>query len=261
MYIHNLNPVALEFFGLKIYWYSLAYLLGFIFSVYYSKFIIKKGVIDLNTDIVDNFFSWAIIGVIFGGRLGYIIFYNFDFYFQNIIEIFKIWKGGMSFHGGLIGLTISMYIFSRLNKIKFIDLSNLIACSAPFGIFLGRIANFINAELVGKPTFSDWGVKYYNEELLRHPSQLYEAFLEGLVLFLIIMFLIKRRFYKKFNLCAIFLVFYGLFRFAVEYFREPDNHIGLVFYNLSMGQILSIPIIILGFSIIKYGRKKNKTNF
>jgi phosphatidylglycerol:prolipoprotein diacylglycerol transferase len=154
-----------------------------------------------------------------------------------------------------------MYIFSRLNKIKFIDLSNLIACSAPFGIFLGRIANFINAELVGKPTFSDWGVKYYNEELLRHPSQLYEAFLEGLVLFLIIMFLIKRRFYKKFNLCAIFLVFYGLFRFAVEYFREPDNHIGLVFYNLSMGQILSIPIIILGFSIIKYGRKKNKTNF
>jgi phosphatidylglycerol:prolipoprotein diacylglycerol transferase len=261
MYIHNLNPVALEFFGLKIYWYSLAYLLGFIFSVYYSKLIIKKGVIDLNTDIVDNFFSWAIIGVIFGGRLGYIIFYNFDFYFQNIIEIFKIWKGGMSFHGGLIGLTISMYIFSRLNKIKFIDLSNLIACSAPFGIFLGRIANFINAELVGKPTFSDWGVKYYNEELLRHPSQLYEAFLEGLVLFLIIMFLIKRRFYKKFNLCAIFLVFYGLFRFAVEYFREPDNHIGLVFYNLSMGQILSIPIIILGFSIIKYGRKKNKTNF
>jgi phosphatidylglycerol:prolipoprotein diacylglycerol transferase len=261
MYIHNLNPVALEFFGLKIYWYSLAYLLGFIFSVYYSKLIIKKGVIDLNTDIVDNFFSWAIIGVIFGGRLGYVIFYNFDFYFQNIIEIFKIWKGGMSFHGGLIGLTISMYIFSRLNKIKFIDLSNLIACSAPFGIFLGRIANFINAELVGKPTFSDWGVKYYNEELLRHPSQLYEAFLEGLVLFLIIMFLIKRRFYKKFNLCAIFLVFYGLFRFAVEYFREPDNHIGLVFYNLSMGQILSIPIIILGFSIIKYGRKKNKTNF
>lgn len=261
MYIHNLNPVALEFFGLKIYWYSLAYLLGFIFSVYYSKFIIKKGVIDLNTDIVDNFFSWAIIGVIFGGRLGYVIFYNFEFYIQNIIEIFKIWKGGMSFHGGLIGLTISMYIFSRLNKIKFIDLSNLIACSAPFGIFLGRIANFINAELVGKPTFSDWGVKYYNEELLRHPSQLYEAFLEGLVLFLIIMFLIKRRFYKKFNLCAIFLVFYGLFRFAVEYFREPDNHIGLVFYNLSMGQILSIPIIILGFSIIKYGRKKNKTNF
>jgi phosphatidylglycerol:prolipoprotein diacylglycerol transferase len=261
MYIHNLNPVALEFFGLKIYWYSLAYLLGFIFSVYYSKLLIKKGVIDLNTEIVDNFFSWAIIGVIFGGRLGYVIFYNFEFYIQNISEIFKIWKGGMSFHGGLIGLTLSMYFFSRLNKIKFIDLSNLIACSAPFGIFLGRIANFINAELVGKPTFSDWGVKYYNEELLRHPSQLYEAFLEGLVLFLIIIFLIKRGFYKKVNLCAIFLVFYGLFRFAVEYFREPDNHIGLVFYNLSMGQILSIPIIILGFSIIKYGRKKNKTNF
>ena len=163
----------------------------------------------------------------------------------------------MSFHGGLIGLVISMYIFSRINKINFIDLSNLVACSAPFGIFLGRIANFINAELVGKPTFSNWGVKYYNEECLRHPSQLYEALFEGLVLFLIMIFFIKSGYQKKINLSAIFLIFYGLFRFSVEYFREPDNHIGLVIYNLSMGQILSIPVIILGFSIIKYGKKQN----
>ncbi len=163
----------------------------------------------------------------------------------------------MSFHGGLIGLIVSMYIFSRINKINFIDLSNMVACSAPFGIFLGRIANFINAELVGKPTFSDWGVKYYNEELLRHPSQLYEAFFEGLVIFLIMMFFIKGGYHKKINLSAIFLIFYGLFRFSVEYFREPDNHIGLVIYNLSMGQILSIPVVILGFAIIKYGKKQN----
>lgn len=257
MYIHNLNPVALEFFGLKVYWYSLAYLFGFIFSIFYSKLLIRKGVINLDTDVVDNFFSWAIIGVIFGGRLGYVIFYNFDLYFQNIIEIFKIWKGGMSFHGGLIGLVISMYIFSRINKIKFLDLSNLVACSAPFGIFLGRIANFINAELVGKPTFSDWGVKYYNEELLRHPSQLYEAFFEGLVLFLIMIFFIKNGYHKKINLSAIFLVFYGFFRFLVEYFREPDNHIGSIIYDLSMGQILSIPVVIFGVLIIKYGKKQN----
>ena len=121
MYVHNLNPVALEFFGLKIYWYSLAYLSGFIFSIFYSKLLIRKGVIDLDANVVDSFFSWAIIGIIFGGRLGYVIFYNFEVYIQNIIEIFKIWKGGMSFHGGLIGLIVSMYIFSRINKINFID--------------------------------------------------------------------------------------------------------------------------------------------
>ena len=136
--------------------------LGFIFSIFYSKFLIRKGVIDLETDVVDNFFSWAIIGVIFGGRLGYVIFYNFEVYIQNIIEIFKIWKGGMSFHGGLIGLVISMYIFSRINKINFIDL--LIWWRVCPFVILGRIANFINAELVGKPTFSDWGVQYYNEK-------------------------------------------------------------------------------------------------
>ena len=254
MYIHNLNPIALEFFGLKIYWYSLAYLFGFIFSIFYSKLLIRKGVIDLDTDVVDNFFSWAIIGVIFGGRLGYVIFYNFEVYIQNIIEIFKIWKGGMSFHGGLIGLVISMYIFSRINKINFIDLSNLVACSAPFGIFLGRIANFINAELVGKPTFSDWGVKYYNEELLRHPSQLYEAFFEGVIIFFIIFFLYKSKKYKIFYPSSIFLILYSLFRIFIEFFREPDEHIGFIFGYFTLGQLLSIPMIILGLILMKFKR-------
>lgn len=256
MYIHNLNPVALEFFGLKIYWYSLAYLLGFIFSVYYSKFIIKKGVIDLNTDIVDNFFSWAIIGVIFGGRLGYVIFYNFDFYFQNIIEIFKIWKGGMSFHGGLIGLTISMYIFSRLNKIKFIDLSNLIACSAPFGIFLGRIANFINSELYGRPTDVPWSVKFeIIDNINRHPSQLYEAFLEGIVLFFILNLSILKKNYKTGTCSILFLVFYGFFRIFSEIFREPDVQLGYLFNFFSMGTILSFLMIISGIIIFVFIRK------
>ncbi len=257
MYIHNLNPIALEFLGLKIYWYSLAYLFGFIFGIYYSKFLVNKGIENFKTHLLDNFFSWAIVGVIVGGRLGYVLFYNFEFYIQNIIEILKIWKGGMSFHGGLLGLMVSMYFFSKYNKINFISLSNIIACSAPIGIFFGRIANFINAELIGKPTFSDWGVKYYNEELLRHPSQLYEAFLEGLVIFIILFILTKKEFYKKINLCSVFLILYGFFRFLVEYFREPDNHIGLFFYELSMGQILSIPLVILGFLILKYERKKN----
>ena len=137
------------------------------------------------------------MGVILGGRLGYTSFYNFEFYLNNPIEVLKIWKGGMSFHGGLIGLIISMYTFSKIYKINFINLSNLVACCAPVGIFFGRIANFINAELIGKPTFSSWGVKYGDEDVLRHPSQLYEAFFEGLVIYIILMYVLKKDIYLK----------------------------------------------------------------
>ena len=254
MYLHNLNPVAIEIFGLKVYWYSLSYLFGFIFSLFFSKFLIKKKIINLNPHVIDNFFSWAVLGVILGGRLGYTSFYNFEFYLNNPIEVLKIWKGGMSFHGGLIGLIISMYTFSKIYKINFINLSNLVACCAPVGIFFGRIANFINAELIGKPTFSSWGVKYGDEDVLRHPSQLYEAFFEGLVIYIILMYVLKKDIYLKINLSSLFLIFYGLFRFIIAYYREPDSHLGTIFYGLSMGQILSIPLIVFGFLILRYGR-------
>ena len=258
MYIHNLNPIALEFFGLKVYWYSLAYLLGFIFSVYYSKLIIKKGVIDLNTDIVDNFFSWAIIGVIFGGRLGYVIFYNFEFYIQNIIEIFKIWKGGMSFHGGLLGVIASSYFFAKKknqNPFFYLDQVSLVA---PVGIFFGRLANFINSELYGTVSSAPWSVIFIKvDNLSRHPSQLYEAILEGVVLFLILIYFINKDYLKKPGLISgLFLIYYSLFRFFVEYFRVPDEQIGYLFLNLTIGQIISLVSASIGITLFYLKNEK-----
>lgn len=257
MYIHNLDPIAFEIFTLKIYWYSLAYLVGFIFSIYFSRYLINNRFINLEFQIVDNFFSWAIVGVILGGRIGYVIFYNLDYYILNLFEIFKIWKGGMSFHGGLIGLVVCMIIFSKKNNIKFIELSNLAACCAPVGIFLGRLANFVNGELKGKPTNSNWGVKYDSNDVLRHPSQLYESFFEGIVIFVVLLFFLKTKTYQKINLCAIFLIFYGIFRFSIEFFREPDNHLGLIYFNFSMGQLLSVPLVLLGVLLLRYEKRNN----
>ena len=152
----------------------------------------------------------------------------------------------MSFHGGLIGLLISIFLFSMKKKIEFYEISNLIAACAPLGIFLGRIANFINGELIGKPTNREWGVVFSENDVLRHPSQLYEAFFEGVIIFLIIFLFIKNKLHKSINMFALFLILYGFFRFSLEFFREPDSHIGYVLFDLSMGQVLSIPMFFLG---------------
>ncbi len=253
VFIHNLNPVIFNLFGFSIYWYSLSYFCGFIFFIFYSKYLIKKKFFNLNINIIDNFLTYAIIGVIVGGRLGYVLFYNFEFYITHPLEIFKIWRGGMSFHGGLLGVVISMFIFAPQKK-DFLNLANLVSCSAPFGIFLGRIANFINGELIGKPTNSDWGVLYSFDNILRHPSQLYEATFEGLLILVILFILIKKNIHFKFNLFSIFLILYSFFRFFIEFFRVPDMQIGYIFSNITMGQILCIPMLILGFLFLKYGK-------
>jgi len=253
MYIHDLNPVALEFFSIKIYWYSLAYFFGFLFSIGYSKFLIKKTNSVFVANDSDDFVTWAVIGVIIGGRMGYVIFYNLNFYLNNLPEIVKVWQGGMSFHGGMIGLIISMLLFSINRKKPFIEFANIIASGAPIGIFLGRIANFINGELWGKKTNSSWGVIFDQKTMeARHPSQLYEAFFEGFILFFILFFIITNSKFRKYNTCAIFLIFYGIFRFSIEIFREPDSNLGYIIINLSMGQILSIPMVLIGFILLKY---------
>ncbi len=255
MYEHNLSPIALEFMNIKIYWYSLAYIFGFIFCIYYSKFLINNKLLNLKIEIVDDFVTWSILAILVGGRLGYVIFYNFELYFNNPLEILKIWKGGMSFHGGLLGILSLMIIYSKLKKIKFTELANLVVYSAPVGIFLGRIANFINGELIGRPTDGSWGVLYGAEKFPRHPSQIYEAIFEGLIIFLILYFFLKTELKKKFHGFAIFLIFYSFFRFNLEFLREPDQHLGFVFKNFSMGQILSIPMFIFGFIFLRYGKK------
>ena len=255
MYIHNLNPIALEIFQLKIYWYSLSYIFGFILSLYYSKFLIRNYYHKFDEKNIDDFLTWAVLGVILGGRMGYIVFYNFDFYANNPIEIIKIWQGGMSFHGGLIGLVFSIFLFSSLNKISFIILSEIVASCAPIGLFLGRIANFINGELYGKPTNGEWGVIFDKTTMIpRHPSQLYEAFFEGIIIFFIIFFLYKSKKYKIFYPSSIFLILYSLFRIFIEFFREPDEHIGFIFGYFTLGQLLSIPMIILGLILMKFKR-------
>ena len=252
MYIHNLDPIAFKIFNFSIYWYSLSYLFGFIFSFFYAKFLIQKGYVKLNFSYFEDFLSWAVVSVIIGGRLGYIFFYNLNFYLENPLFILKIWEGGMSFHGGLLGLIFSIFLYSKLKKIDFIELSNLVSACAPFGLFLGRIANFVNKELVGKPTDSNWGVLFIENDVLRHPSQLYESLFEGLVLFFLILYVFFKNYHKFVNIFAVFLIFYGLSRFALEFYREPDQHIGYIFQNFSMGQLLSFPMIIIGIVFLRH---------
>jgi phosphatidylglycerol:prolipoprotein diacylglycerol transferase len=200
------------------------------------------------------------IGIIIGGRLGYVIFYNPDYYLNNLLEIFKLWNGGMSFHGGFIGVVFAVIYSSKISKTAILILADLIAIVAPIGIFFGRLANFINGELYGRITNHSFGMIFPNAgNSPRHPSQLYEAFFEGFLLFIIMLLFIKftNILNKKGLITALFLSCYGSFRFMIEFFREPDANIGLLYFNFSMGQLLSLPMIIVGlYFIIFIARKK-----
>ena len=257
----SIDPVILSLGFIDIRWYSLAYIVGLILGLFLMKKLnkIKGNVISINQ--IDNFFIWAVLGIIIGGRIGYVLFYQTNFFLNNPFYIFEIWNGGMSFHGGLVGIIIAMYLFTRINKINFFYLSDLVSIVAPIGIFFGRIANFINTELIGRPTEFYFSVIYPSiDDLPRHPSQLYEALFEGIILFIILIYIFfKKKYSKDFGfISGIFLSFYGLFRFCIEFLREPDSHLGLIFNFITMGQILSIPIIIFGIFIIKYnGYRKN----
>ena len=256
MFINNFDPVVIQIFSLEIRWYSLAYIFGILFAwVYCKKILIKDKKIS---KLFDDLISYVIIGIILGGRLGYVLFYNAKYYLNNLIEIPMIWLGGMSFHGGLIGVLIATIIFSNkynINKYIFLD---LISASAPIGIFFGRISNFINSELYGRETDALWSVVFIKvDNISRHPSQIYEAALEGLILFFIMFFFTKKNYILKPGLISsLFLIFYSLFRFFVEFFRVPDEQLGIIFLNFSMGQILSLIFFSLGLYL--YYLKKNE---
>ena len=207
----------------------------------------------------DDLITYIIISLIIGGRLGYIIFYNFPYYFSNPLDIFKVWEGGMSFHGALLGIIIGTYIFSIKKNVPVFFFLDVIACVSPIGIFLGRIANFINGELVGKVTTVSWGVIFPAvDSFSRHPSQLYEALLEGLILFLILNKIIFKKNYKVGTCSYYFLIYYGVFRIISEYFREPDTQLGYLFNLFSMGTFLSFFMILVGLFLIIF-RKKNES--
>ena len=257
MFINNFDPVAVEFFSLEIRWYSLAYIIG----IFLGWFIAKKIFIK-NECIIkkfDDYISYLIIGIIIGGRFGYILFYNPQYYLDNFLDIFKIWEGGMSFHGGLIGIIFATIIFAKKNNQNPFLYMDIVSLVAPIGIFFGRIANFINSELYGKITSVPWSVKFIKiDNLPRHPSQIYEALFEGLILFLILVFFRNKNFLSKPGLIsALFLIFYSIFRFSIEFFRVPDGQLGYLFFNLSMGQILSLILILFGL-VIFYFKNENK---
>ncbi len=256
MFINNFDPVAFQVFSLEIRWYSLAYIFGLILGwIYCKKFLIHEKTIK---ELFDDFITYLIIGIIIGGRLGYVLIYNPKYFLNNLIEIPMIWNGGMSFHGAVIGVIFTSLIFCRKHKQDFFYFTDLVAMCAPIGIFLGRIANFINSELYGRETELFWSVKFIQiDDLNRHPSQIYEALLEGLILFFILKF-----FYKKISkntglISSLFLIFYSIFRFFIEFTRAPDSHLGLVVINFSMGQIMSMIFFLSGLYLF-YRRNEFK---
>ena len=253
--VHNFDPVLIDLGIIKIHWYSLAYVFGILIGWWYGRLIITKKIHGSDQEIYlknfDDLISYIIIGVIVGGRLGYVIFYNLTFFLNQPIEIFKLWEGGMSFHGGLIGVILSTYIFSKVKKLNYKIYFDIICCAAPIGIFLGRIANFINSELYGTPTDKPWGIIFPEiDNLSRHPSQLYEAFLEGIVLFVLINFLFLKKNFNFGLISFLFLIFYGIFRIVSEFYREPDKHIGYMFDFISLGSLLSVGMIIFAILFI-----------
>ena len=257
MLINNFDPVAFQIFSFEIRWYSLAYILGILIGwILCRKIFIKNSEINKK---FDDFITYLVIGIIIGGRLGYIIFYNFNYYLDNFFDIFKIWQGGMSFHGGLLGIIIASIIFAKKNNQDPFIYMDLVSLVAPIGIFFGRLANFINSELYGTTSDVPWSVIFVKvDNLSRHPSQLYEAILEGIVLFLILMHFRKKNYLTKPGLISgLFLIFYSIFRFIIEFYRVPDEHIGYLAFNLSIGQIISLVFLIIG-TIVFYLKNENK---
>ncbi len=260
----DIDPVAISFGPVEIRWYALSYLAGFVLAWAWCFFLIARsrngeGFGTITRTDIDDFFPWAVIGVILGGRLGYVLFYNAGFYFSNPLEIVKVWQGGMAFHGGLIGAAFAMFLYARVSGVRFLHLADLIACAAPIGLFFGRIANFINAELIGRHANVPWAVIFPDGGILpRHPSQIYEALLEGLLLFIILsLCAIFTRFPSRPGmLSGLFLTGYGLTRSFAEFFREPDAHIGYFMGVLTMGQILCVPMILLGLVLIVLSCRK-----
>ena len=258
MFINNFDPVAIQIFSIEIRWYSLAYIFGILLGWGLSKRIF---ITDSELkEKFDDFITYLILGIIVGGRLGYILFYNPVYYLNNITSIFKIWEGGMSFHGGLIGVIIISFWFAKKNNQNFFSYLDVISIVAPIGIFFGRIANFINSELYGFETNFYWGVKFILvDNLYRHPSQLYEAFFEGLILFLILIYFRKKGFMKTPGfISGLFLIFYSIFRFFIEFLRVPDEQLGYLFLNLTMGQMMSFVFLLIGsyLVVVKYEKKK-----
>ncbi|PID45025.1 MAG: prolipoprotein diacylglyceryl transferase [Proteobacteria bacterium] len=255
----NFDPVAIHFtdtFG--IHWYGLMYVVGFVAFLLMGKYRAKKPGSLITPDQVDDILFYGALGVVLGGRIGYILFYNFDHFIQNPVILFRIWEGGMSFHGGLIGVIIAIALLARKFALPLLRVTDFIAPLVPLGLCAGRIGNFINAELWGRPTDVPWGMIFPNvDNLPRHPSQLYQAALEGLTLFLVLWIFSKKP-RPMGAVSGLFLMGYALSRIIVEFFRVPDEQLGFVAFGwMTQGQLLSVPMLLLGALMLWWGYKKH----
>ncbi len=257
----NIDPVALDLGVIKVHWYGLMYLLGFAGVYFLGQYRAKRPYSAIKPEAIEDLVYFGALGVIIGGRVGYILFYNFGLFLDDPLVLFKIWQGGMSFHGGMLGVFVAMWFFAKKQHCTMLQLTDLLAPLAPIGLGLGRIGNFINGELWGRVTDVPWGMVFPNGgHLPRHPSQLYEAFLEGLVLFVILwIYTNKQR--PTMAATGLVLLLYGFFRFFVEFFRLPDAQLGYLALDwVTMGQILSTPMIIVGAGLFYWARKTSSSS-
>jgi phosphatidylglycerol:prolipoprotein diacylglycerol transferase len=249
-----INPILIEFGPFAIRWYALAYIAGLVIGWRWCLAISKRPPLSAKPVDIHDFLSWAALGVVLGGRLGYILFYKPGYYAAHPLEMVQVWHGGMSFHGGALGVLIAIALFTRRRGLNTLAFGDIIVCAVPVGLFFGRIANFINGELWGRVTTAPWGMVFpMGGPFPRHPSQIYEAFLEGIVLFLIVNGLerITNIREKPGALSGVLLIGYGAARIIAELFREPDDFLGFVALGfITMGQILSVPLIIVGFVLL-----------
>ena len=248
-----IDPVLFAVGPIAIRWYSLAYIFGLIAGWRYLRVLVRGRPAVMKEFDVDDFLVWATIGVVLGGRLGYVLFYKFGFYMDNPLAILQVWRGGMSFHGGLLGVAVAGYLFARRRAIPFLSFADAVACVAPIGLFLGRLANFINGELYGRPSDVPWAMVFPGGgPAPRHPSQLYEAALEGIVLFAVlnVLWRVQAVGARPGFLFGALLAGYALARAAVELFRQPDAHIGFLAAGTTMGQWLSAPMLAVGLYLM-----------
>lgn len=258
-----LNPIAFSIGPVSVHWYALAYIVGLLFASWYLKRLVTFPKLwgayrpTLTMQQIDDLFLWFLFGVIGGGRLGYVLFYKPAFYFSNPLEIFKTWDGGMSFHGGFLGVVVACWFYGRKHGMRLDSLLDLGAAVTPVGLGLGRIANFINAELWGRPSDMPWAVIFPGDSFGRHPSQLYEALLEGLVLFVVVRIASHHFAALQYpgRAAGIYAVGYGLSRIFVEHFREPDAQLGYFAGFITMGMILSFPLVAIGMWLLIRSRR------
>jgi phosphatidylglycerol---prolipoprotein diacylglyceryl transferase len=253
----NIDPVFLRLGPVQLRWYGLMYMLSFVLGYFALKRLARMRKLDLSTDDLYDLLFYLILGVMIGGRLGYVLFYDLGSYLGNPLSIFAIWQGGMSFHGGFVGVVLATILVTRRKGWNFWEIADLVCAAVPIGLGLGRIGNFINGELFGRPSTLPWAMVFpEGGSTPRHPSQLYEALLEGLVLFLILRWIYKKNFYRGTVFWAL-VAFYGLFRFLVEFAREPDAQIGFDLGPFTRGQLLTVPMLVIGTAMmITYARRR-----